>query len=74
MIQYCPFRFTLISLVGSPYTQTKTEQLFFEADETDAELNRPLGQYSIRGKKRKENSFFAHILSKCIKQAMKSSL
>lgn len=33
--------------------QTKTEQLFFEADEADAEL-RPLGQYSIRGKKKRK--------------------
>lgn len=32
---------------------TKQKQLFFEADETDAEL-RPLGQYSIRGKKKRE--------------------
>lgn len=46
--------------------QTKTEQLFFEADEADAEL-RPLGQYSIRGKKKRKlflHTFFQNVSSK----------
>lgn len=52
--QHCPFRFTLVHLVGSLYTSNKNRTIFLwsSSNRQNISANSPLGHYSICCQKR----------------------